>query len=121
LHASDTPDALKKLLTTLPPDQLKELLVRGAQSAIYDTREKFMSTRGVTCFTELNDNLLMWAHYGGQYRGFCLEFRTDDKLFKKFRKVCYTDTMPKFDIVDCVVNRSIEQLINDLFYTKSSS
>ena len=61
LSASDTSDSLKKLLTTLPPDQLKEQLVRGAQSAVYEAREKFMSTNGVTCFTELNDNLLMWS------------------------------------------------------------
>lgn len=74
----------------------------------------------MTCFTELNDNLLMWAHYGGQYRGFCLEFRTDDELFKKLRKVCYTDTMPQIDIVDCVVNRNFDQLLNSLFCTKSS-
>lgn len=62
----------------------------------------------------------MWAHYGGQYRGFCLEFRTDDELFKKLRKVCYTDTMPQIDIVDCVVNRNFDQLLNSLFCTKSS-
>ncbi|MGI9338139.1 MAG: DUF2971 domain-containing protein [Gammaproteobacteria bacterium] len=29
---------------------------------------------GVACFSRRNDNLLMWSHYAGGGRGFCLEF-----------------------------------------------
>ena len=62
----------------------------------------------------------MWAHYGGQYAGFCMEFRTDMDSFEKLRKVVYTDSMPQIDMVEFVVNKNYEQLL-DLFCTKSSS
>lgn len=29
---------------------------------------------GVTCFSETNDNLLMWAHYADSHRGICIEY-----------------------------------------------
>lgn len=33
------------------------------------------SNVGVTCFSEVIDNPLMWAHYTNNYRGFALEFK----------------------------------------------
>lgn len=29
---------------------------------------------GISSFSEINDELLLWAHYANNYRGFCLEF-----------------------------------------------
>lgn len=31
---------------------------------------------GFACFSETYDNVLMWAHYAGNYRGICLEYST---------------------------------------------
>lgn len=30
----------------------------------------------VSCFSELNDNLLMWGHYSNKHQGFCIEYET---------------------------------------------
>lgn len=53
---------------------------------------------GIACFSERPDNLLMWSHYSGYGKGFCLAFNTrevpvfyDDRLI---RKVKYSDKYP---------------------------
>ena len=60
----------------------------------------------------------MWSHYGGQYKGMCLEFRTELEPFNKLLKVRYTKTMPQIDIVDLMKNKSWEQFFT-LIATKS--
>ena len=46
----------------------------------------------IACFTELNDSVLMWAHYGNNMKGMCLRFDTtkDPLLFKHLHKVNYS-------------------------------
>jgi hypothetical protein len=60
----------------------------------------------------------MWAHYGGKYRGFCLEFRTEHLGREKWRKVQYVDHAPRISVVPIMVQHDITQLL-DLFCTKS--
>lgn len=36
--------------------------------------EKFLANSHVTCFSETNDNFLMWSHYASKHSGVCLEF-----------------------------------------------
>jgi hypothetical protein len=46
------------------------------------TRSKFLSelnNTGICCFTSVNDSILMWSHYAGHHKGFCLEFKYDDR------------------------------------------
>lgn len=40
-------------------------------------------TTRVTCFSLVNDSLLMWSHYADKHKGVCLEF-SHDTLQKKF-------------------------------------
>ncbi len=45
----------------------------------------------VSCFSEINDSLLMWAHYANHLNGVCLRFdTTKDKLFQNVHKVDYS-------------------------------
>lgn len=112
---------IKKQFESMPFEMLKQQLINGANMFINDAREKFLSNRGVTCFSERNDDLLMWAHYGGQYKGFCLAFDTSKEPFSKLRKVEYVETIPQIDIVDFTVNKNHNKLLDDLFCTKSIS
>jgi hypothetical protein len=50
------------------------------QGAFQQKLDKYF---GVLCFSTINDNLLMWAHYGNSHRGFVLEFDTEDEQFKR--------------------------------------
>ncbi|WP_428390575.1 DUF2971 domain-containing protein [Lichenicoccus sp.] len=38
------------------------------------------SSVGIACFTETYENVLMWAHYAGNYTGVCLSYSTRDLL-----------------------------------------
>ena len=49
--------------------------------------------RGVTCFSERPDSILLWSHYGGGHCGFCLEFDTASPLLAKLHKVTYSDDL----------------------------
>ena len=46
----------------------------------------------IACFSEINDEILMWAHYANHLRGVCLVFDTtlDQKLFSNLHKVNYS-------------------------------
>jgi len=109
-------DALEsKSLTELKPILLK--LAREVNSTIIDN---FIKNRGVSCFSEVNNELLMWAHYADKYTGFCLEFDTNSEIFEKAKKVKYVDTMPKLNIASIFADKEREHIM-DLFCTKSKA
>lgn len=44
--------------------------------------QKFLKTSYVTCFSETNDDFLMWSHYSSKHFGICLEFSLEnDSMF----------------------------------------
>ena len=53
----------------------------------------------ISCFTESNDSLLMWAHYGDKLAGGCLCFDTykDPALFSNLHKINYSRYRSKDD------------------------
>jgi len=112
---------IKQQFESMSLDKLKQQLINGANMFINDARENFLNTRGVTCFSERNDDLIMWAHYGGQYKGFCLAFDTAKDPFTKLRQVRYVETVPQINMVDFTVNKNHNRLLDDLFCTKSIS
>lgn len=61
------------------------------------------NTTGVTCFSEVKDSLLMWAHYADNHRGFCVEYNLLD-INKKLKftpiPVIYTDEIACFDSIN---------------------
>jgi hypothetical protein len=54
---------------------------------------------GITCFGERPDLTLLWSHYGGGHRGFCLEFDTTSPILSRLHKVRYTDKAPVVNLV----------------------
>jgi hypothetical protein len=73
VEREDVPEPVKKQFLSATRDELKVMLSRASKSAIEQNVQQFLELRGVSCFSEKKDDLLMWAHYGGCYRGFCLE------------------------------------------------
>ena len=62
---------------------------------------------GITCFSEVNDDILMWSHYADSHRGICLEFDRD-KLSKsevirstglKLENIKPLNGVPKVEII----------------------
>jgi hypothetical protein len=58
-------------------------------------KTKMLNERGVACFSELKDNVLMWSHYAQGHKGFCLEFDISFELFRKAFPVQYSKMIPK--------------------------
>lgn len=42
---------------------------------------KFLKSSYVTCFSETNNNFLMWSHYSSKHSGICLEFNLNHNNF----------------------------------------
>ncbi len=120
LRRPDFPPSSKAEWRSRSPEALKETIERIALQVVEKERNRFLDEKGVTCFSERNDDLLMWSHYGGCYKGFCLEFRTDHEPFETLRKVKYVREMPRIRVADLIIERDFSQLVN-LFCTKSQA
>ncbi|NQY21454.1 MAG: DUF2971 domain-containing protein [Campylobacteraceae bacterium] len=108
-YIDELPYILKFLRTELKgSDKLKEIenLPDGELSAIGIVLiEDFLkkstvntyNTKGVCCFSETNDNLLMWSHYSSSAKGFCLEFDCSHNNFGKILPVKYVKNPPTVD------------------------
>lgn len=107
------------VLRSAHPEDLRKMLMHTSENALTLARENFVH-RGISCFSEVSDELLMWSHYGGQYKGFCLEFDTSHLLFEKMRKVNYSKKMPRIDVATLLVKGDFEAVM-ELFSTKSTS
>ena len=98
LNVLKTSDAMKLSRFTsgkIPSDFIHQSVFLGALSAVFSVN---LSSIGVLSLTEDPLNLRMWAHYGGNSSGICLEFqRTKDNTLgsDSTKQVNYVKTRPK--------------------------
>ena len=118
LSRPDLEPKVRRSFETSSVPTLRIMLLRVGRKLLDTEISKFLSARGVSCFSEINNSLLMWSHYSGHFRGFCLEFRTDLDLFQKLRKVRYTTDMPEVEIAPMLCDDNFEQVL-DLYCTKA--
>ena len=116
----DVPELIQQQFKATNLDELRAAIVSNTEATLKNNVKTFLETNGVSCFSERNDDLLMWSHYGGRYRGFCLAFATEYEPFTQIRKVEYSKTMPKFNAAEALLKDDFEQML-ELFCTKSQS
>lgn len=116
----DVAEKVKQEFLTLSNAEIQEKITKIALNEIASHKDEFLKSKGVACFSEVNDDLLMWSHYGGRYKGFCLEFSTKSELFGKLRKIEYQSKMPAIDLVKLLIDDNDEQILQ-IFLTKSES
>lgn len=98
LNVLKTPDAMKLSRFTsekIPFDFIHQSVFLDALSAVFSIN---LSSIGVLSLTKDPLNLRMWAHYGGNSSGICLEFqRTKDNTLgsESTKQVTYVKTRPK--------------------------
>lgn len=114
-----TPPPIRAQLQRATTERLREMFINSAKGVAKEKVKEFREIRGVTCFSEDCDDLLMWAHYGGNYRGFCLEF--DASFFPNAQKVRYSAEMPTFDPVPILRHELEESDFMSMFSSKSQS
>ena len=85
-----TIDCICNLNKKVDRDELikEALLICTRGNAIYQA-----DNNKISCFSEVNDSLLMWAYYANNYSGVCIRFNAinDAILSKHCRKVQYTN------------------------------
>lgn len=74
--------------------------------------KQVISKLGLSCFGSTNNNLLMWAHYTQDHKGFCLEFdySFDSDFFRPLKKVIYDETYPIYNYYEGK-NNAVAQLM----------
>ncbi|HGF3678044.1 TPA: DUF2971 domain-containing protein [Vibrio parahaemolyticus] len=110
----------KELLHMQPLPKIKESMTSGLLKAVERKKHDFLENKGVSCFSQSNRDLLMWAHYSDKYTGFCLEFDTSFEPFNLAKKVKYTNEPPKINPLDVLDNDDYD-LLTDLYCIKPSS
>ncbi|MER2541202.1 MAG: DUF2971 domain-containing protein [Azonexus sp.] len=120
LAKADVPENVRTQFERLDVAAMRLMLLHQGQSILDEAVKDFLSRRGVTCFSERNDSLLMWGHYGGRFKGFCLEFRTDYPPLTKARQVKYANDMPQVDLIPllCSDEENSDEVL-DLYCTKA--
>lgn len=104
----------------------KNMAIEFSRKAPSKLVERF-ANHGVACFSEINDDILMWSHYATSHQGFCLEFDTTKFPFTStnnpdkdtvVEKVDYSDSYPIISLKDIALNH-LPSLIQDLLARKS--
>lgn len=95
-----------------------EIMIGQAKKTLEEFRHRFLHESGVACFSETNDNMLMWSHYANGGRGICLEFDTDFHPFSTARIINYEPKIPVIQARPLLIGDDIDQYI-DLFCIKS--
>jgi hypothetical protein len=103
-----TPQEAKLKFEQMPVDELQEMFQRIGAELISSTVERFGKERGITCFSEINNDLLIWGHYGEKYKGFCLEFSTDHLPFSQAHQVKYVDRVPDASVIPYLIGSDLE-------------
>lgn len=85
----------------------------------YQLRQEIRDNKlgiGLCSFSEVNDNELMWAHYGDEFRGMCIAYDFSHLLVNlsqnvSFVRMSYSEEEPKAsntrDAVDVLARRSL--------------
>lgn len=90
-----------------------------ANNLMKERIDNVYKNKGISCFSEKNDNQLMWSHYASSGKGFCLEFDTQIESFQKLLPVEYVDEPPFLDFVEMVTSEE-KYLLRKLLCLKSS-
>lgn len=114
-----TSTEIKYYLAANTEQEIGDFIRKLVSTDVSETKEVVLSSFGISCFSEKNNDLLMWSHYGGRYKGFCLEFDTKQPLFDKAKKVTYSDSMPEIDPMEVLSEGT--HYFEKLFCLKSKS
>jgi hypothetical protein len=106
----------------IPIGQLKEKITEILQTLLEKAAQQHINERGISCFSEKNDDLLLWSHYANKHTGFCLGFDTSFDPFPAARRVNYLPDFPSFDPLQVFIQRNEEAALESLdkmFLTKA--
>ncbi len=91
-------DLINKYYSHLSRQERKEKIISTIKNSKSDLIELFKTDfinrerqkRGITCFTEEHQNLLMWSQYAESHKGICVGFNLE-KLYRSLKANCYNE------------------------------
>lgn len=88
----------------------KHLLAKTFIETMFPNRKIQADNNKITCFSENNTSLLMWAYYANNHKGVCLKFNLDHdpSLKKHCYKVNYTDQLTNLHNFDVYFQKSTQ-------------
>lgn len=85
-----------------------EDVYRKSNSRLTSMLRDSFKTTGIFCVSENPFDVLMWSHYAGKHRGFCVEFDTDkDPIFEQRFQVKYVPSMHNVVFYDDLIVRDV--------------
>jgi len=106
---------LKRNLPLARPDLTQEDVDRISKDpaafkqfidVLCERQDASLDQLGVYCLTTSRDNILMWAHYSDNHKGFCLEFDGQGPFFQRALPIEYSGVLPTFNILDLTLGES---------------
>ena len=77
-------------------EPIRKVAIESEHEYLYSYKSKW----AISCFSEVNNSILMWSHYSDSHRGFCIEydFKNSSLKYKDLiRPVVYDDKIVTFD------------------------
>jgi hypothetical protein len=78
---------------------------------------------GLVCFSEEENNILLWSHYTDGHKGMLIEFESSHEYFtkhSKFQNVTYSEQRVPFDPTWPEDSLNFKQINQKIIYTKNS-
>lgn len=79
-------------------------------------KNNMLNSEFICCFSEINNNILMWSHYADNHKGICVAYSTEDllKAARKHRKRITTILTPVYysdevEVLSCFSNENISK------------
>lgn len=103
-------DDLLEFICKQYPFEDKHKLADYCLNSICPNRRVQADNNKITCFSENNRSLLMWAYYANNHKGVCLKFNLDHdpNLKKHCYKVNYTDQLTDSQYFDMYFQKSTQ-------------
>lgn len=88
-----------------------EGIVKEYNESNYKKFQQLSDMSYMTCFSEANDNILMWSHYAKAHTGFCVEY--DLKLLKDDNYKITEHLLPVIYDDNLLIDRDIDWMIEN--------
>ena len=87
-----------------PVSKLSEHVKSSMNRKAYKKIEEYTNRYRIACFSEENNNILLWSHYGDKHRGVVITFKNAFEYFENnILKVEYSDLRIKIPFLDFIL------------------
>lgn len=100
----DNDNTYKRLIETMYDEKAHRVITNGKdKDTVLDHSRsnimtQFLKGMRLTCFSSVNDSILMWGHYGKSHTGICIEYADKDPIFTIAQKVEYSEKTPILEL-----------------------